>query len=333
MSHPTPLGPILNAFRIKASCQNTQEYKNAVCYDLVLSPGARLRDIEKYATELSLALKSPSRPRIFPLTEEGVVRLEFLKPRNAQVDLFGFSDLARPEGKQMLLLGETLEGSPLWFDLMTNPHLLVAGATGSGKSTLLHSIIANLLSNPNTFSFLMDPKNIEFFKYAELPNAPIRVSYDYNECLMILEWLCQEMDNRYRLLREQQLTADQLSSLVLVIDEYADLVGQDESKRFRSLICRLAQKSRAADIHIVLATQRPAANVVDGNIKANFSTRIACKVASKVDSRVVLDSSGAEILAGRGDAILNGNAFSMQRFQAAYTTPDQVVSYFTGNGI
>lgn len=331
MSHIDTLNKILLAFKIAARCQAAHDLKNATHYDLVLAPGTRIQTLERYATELSLALKSPSKPRVRPFPEQGIVRLEFLKPRTSQLNLFDTNALlSSPPGKLSVLLGETLEGQPLWLDMVNNPHLLVAGCTGSGKSTLLHTMIANLLCRADVYSILMDPKNIEFYRYAEIPNAKLQVNFEFAECMQTLEWLCAEMETRYTWMRQYQMTADQFDSIVLIIDEYADLVSQDINKQFRQTLCRLAQKSRAAGIHIVLATQRPSATIVDGDIKANFATRIACKVATKTDARVVLDSNGAENLAGKGDAILSSSQHDLLRFQVAYTAPDQTIGHLTG---
>lgn len=325
MTNIEKLNNVLLAFKIPAKCSDFKEYKNAYFYDVELKPGAKLRDLEKYATELALALKAPSRPRFNVISDRGIVRFEFVNAKKPITNLFklGYTS-KRPEGILNCLIGETLEGEPLWFDLVRNPHMMIAGCTGSGKSTVLHAIIANVLLHTRTKLYLFDPKNIEFFKYEAVKNVDVK--YTYNDCLETLELLCKEMDERYIAIKKSggQLT---YPYSVVIIDEFADLIYQDTGNCFYKALSRLAQKGRAAGIHIILSTQRPAANIVDGNIKANFPARISCKVATGTDSKVVLDTTGAEDLLGNGDAIIKNSQYNLKRFQAAFTTADEVIKY------
>lgn len=325
MDNIKKLNTILDSFKINANCLNYFEYKNACCYDIELRPGTRFKELEKYSTELSLALKTYSKLRFNVVSNTGSIRLEYLKSKSDKISLFELAQTSpRPAGDLTCLLGETLDGKPLWLDLAKAPHLLVAGSSGSGKSTLLHSLIANVLLYPTASIFLMDPKSIEFFQYDDQKINRIHVDYDYQQCLASLEYLNEEMDRRYLMIKDYKISNKDLPFIVLIIDEFADLKMQDEDRRLHSLLCRLAQKSRAARIHLVLATQRPSVNVVDGTIKANFPARISCKVASHVDSKVILDASGAEDLAGAGDSLINNSEFDLQRFQAAFTDASEV---------
>jgi S-DNA-T family DNA segregation ATPase FtsK/SpoIIIE len=322
------LNAIFGTFKIAASCKNFTDCKNAYFYDIELKPGTRLRNIEKYIIELGLALKMPSQPQIRVLSDQGLIRLEFSKHRDNKIDFVELnSQTNRPIGKITCLLGETSEGKPLWLDMNNNPHTLIAGCTGSGKSTLLHIMIANLLLCQNTKLYLIDPKNIEFYKYAHLNEDRLIVGHSYIECIELLEDICNQMDERYNLIRNHKIDPNYFPYLVLVIDEFADLIMQDANRSFHNLLCLLSQKSRAAGIHIIISTQRPSVNIIDGTIKANFPTRISCKVASSIDSKVILDISGAEKLLGNGDAIIKNAEFDLQRFQAAFITPEQVVNY------
>ncbi len=317
---------ILKAFKISAECTNFMDFKNAFFYDLELKPGTRLSQLEKYASEIALALKSNSKPRFEVMSAQGIVRCEFVKKRNETIELFKLGrSIPRPEGNLTCLLGETLQGEPIWMDITKNPHMLVAGTTGSGKSSILHSIIANMLLYPNVDLYLIDPKNIEFFKYQSIKK--IKVAFNYDDSVDMIESLCVEMDNRYHRIRTENLDISTMNYIVLVIDEFADISLQDTSGRFYMSLCRLAQKSRAAGIHIICATQRPSVNIIDGAIKANFPARLACKVATGVDSRVVLDATGAEALLGAGDAIINSSQYNMVRFQAAFVSADKVCKY------
>lgn len=318
---------ILQSFNIKAQCINHQKVDNYFYYDLKLNPAAKVKDIQKYSDEISLALKTPCKPGVKVLHDQGVVRLEFASPRTKSLNLFDyFTNKAIPKGELMCLLGQTLDGKRMWMDLSQNPHMIVSGTTGSGKSTLLHNIIANLINYHDVDLFLVDPKSIEFSSYDEKIKS-IQVSYSYDEAMVMLNSALKLMEHRYDLLRSGH-DAKSLKHVVIIIDEFADLIMQDKDDQFYTVLCRLAQKCRAAKINIILSTQRPSVNIINGTIKANFPARIACRVASHVDSKVVLDASGAENLLGNGDALVRDNFRFLERFQIAYTNPDEICSYF-----
>jgi S-DNA-T family DNA segregation ATPase FtsK/SpoIIIE len=317
---------ILQSFNIKASCVNHSKVDSYFYYDLKLNPHARVKDIQKYSDEISLALKTPCKPSVKVLHNEGVVRLEFASPRTEALKLLdGFTNKHLPKGEINCLLGQTVDGRCMWMDLAQNPHMLVAGTTGSGKSTLLHNIIANLFNYNDVDLHLVDPKRIEFAEYETKLGVP--VLYTYDDALHLLNNLLEVMEDRYDRLRAGA-PATSLKPIVVMIDEFADLIMQDKEDEFYIALCRLAQKCRAARIHLVLATQRPSVNIINGTIKANFPARIACRVASHVDSKVILDSSGAENLLGKGDALIRDNSRYLERFQVAYITPQEVCSYF-----
>jgi DNA segregation ATPase FtsK/SpoIIIE, S-DNA-T family len=319
MTQISHLNSLLSAFNIGATCQNYSDLPHLTYYDLRLNPGTRIQKIEKYAAELALALKIETQPVFKVLNEEGLLRLEFAKPRIDKLDLFRLGkDLPRPIGKLPCLLGEMPDGLPLWMNLESNPHLLIAGCTGSGKSTLLHTLIANYLLQ-ETQLVLMDPKHIEFYQYDAMNYPNIQVSYDYADCLELLNAVIETMEQRYFQMRKGQSGDNE--SIVVIIDEFADLIQQDQSKEFQAGLAKLAQKSRAADIYLVLSTQRPSVEVVSGLIKSNFPSRIACKVATAIDSRVILDTNGAQHLLGHGDALIRNAQHELQRFQVAWTSP------------
>jgi DNA segregation ATPase FtsK/SpoIIIE, S-DNA-T family len=327
------LNLVLNSFKIAANCKKFSEYKNTCSYDIELKPGARIRDFQKYINELALTLRIPGKPSLHVLNDEGLLRFEFIKARAEKINLFQLGyGLPRPTGNLTALLGESPQGEPIWMDLVDNPHLLIAGASGSGKSTLLHNLIANLLLHPKTSIVLMDPKNIEFYKYVNMKSDRIKVHFDFQDCLAEIESLAAEMDERYRVLRELRVSPNYFPYIVLMIDEFASLIQQDDEKRFHRALCKLSQKSRAANIHIVISTQRPSVDVLDGTIKANFPARIACKVSSGIDSRIVLGANGAQELMGYGDAIIQNVKYDLQRFQIAFTSPEEVNRYFGSNG-
>lgn len=318
---------ILMSFNIKATCVNHQKLDNYFYYDLKLNPNARVRDIQKYSDEISLALKTTGKPSVKVLHEAGVVRLEFATPRTQTLKLFDFfvnKDI--PRGEINCLLGQMVNGDKMWMDLAQNPHMIISGTTGSGKSTLLHNIIANLINYNDVDLYLIDPKQIEFAEYKQrLKQVTVKSSYE--EALALLKNAFDVMEFRYDLIRTGTVPST-LKPMVIIIDEFADLIMQDKGDEFYTILCRLAQKCRAARIHLILATQRPSVNIISGTIKANFPARIACRVASHVDSKVVLDASGAENLLGRGDALVRDNLRFMERFQVAYTDANEVCSMF-----
>lgn len=318
---------ILESFNIGASCIDSQVVDNYSFYDLQLNPQGRVKDITKFSDEISLALKSPCRPIVKVLHHQGLVRLEFVSPRKEPLMLMDyFSNEDVPTGDLVCLLGQTVDGKKMWMDLAQNPHMIVAGTTGSGKTSLLHNLIANLKNYNDCVLCLVDPKKIEFSPYdGRLRNT--KVFYTYDETLGIMDTLLAVMEKRYTMMRDG-CVPEQFPYIVMIVDEFADLIMQDREDLFFHKLCRLAQKSRAARICIVLGTQRPSVNIINGAIKANFPARIACRVASHVDSKVVLDAPGAENLLGKGDALIRDNFKFLERFQVAYTTATEVCQYF-----
>jgi S-DNA-T family DNA segregation ATPase FtsK/SpoIIIE len=238
-------------------------------------------------------------------------------------DLFTNDDV--PSGGLVCMLGQTVDGSKVWVDLLNNPHCLIAGTTGSGKSTLLHNVIANVFNYNDADLYLIDPKRIEFGQYEGVRNTQVYTAYD--DVVEFLSNMIDIMEDRYNKLRAGW-DPQNLKPILIIIDEFADLVMQDKGDIFFDRLCRLAQKCRAARMSIMLATQRPSVNIINGAIKANFPARIACKVASHVDSKVILDMVGAENLLGKGDALLRDNTRNMERFQVAYTDATEVCQIF-----
>lgn len=315
------LNHILQLYKLDASCIHSTQYKRSRTYDIELKPGCRVKTIQKYLNEISMALKATSIPTMHILTHRGLVQLEYILPNHETLNLFDLSTSCEmATGFLPCLLGETCQGLPLWIDLTETPHMIVAGTTGSGKSTVLHNLIANLIPQ-NTQLYLIDPKHIEFTAYKD-GFKTIQVSSEYQDSLMMLNNIMEIMEHRFT----STLSHQEYPFIVVMIDEFADLMLQDDTKEFRKTLCKLAQKGRAAGIHIILSTQRPAANIIDGNIKANFPARLSCKTASSIDSRVVLDTRGAESLYGKGDALLKLN--DCVRFQVAYTNAQEVSMYY-----
>lgn len=238
--------------------------------------------------------------------------------------------MSRSKMKLPLCVGVSTSGTPIFYDLAEAPHMLVAGTTGSGKSIFLHSLICSLLmSRPHSCGiFGIDPKGTEFNKYAEI--GSFTFIDNAIEARKKLSLLCNLMDQRYSLLKQNNCRdidayndlhdEKKLCRIVVVIDEFADLMFTDR-KSVESYVVRLAQKARAAGIHLIIATQKPSADVFTGLIKANIPTRVSLKVASHYDSGVILGQSGAENLAKHGDLIFIPNGGDPVRCQGVNVTP------------
>ena len=290
----------------------------------------RVGDISKRQKDLALALKSPY-IRIIETPEpgEGLVGLEVPNPSPGKVLMRTIVEGAEfgkvvQKGGLAFALGEDAGGQPLSLDLAAMPHILIAGATGSGKSVCINSLVASLLMTrpPDELRMIMvDPKRVELTPFNGIPHLVTPVIVEPDEVQPALRGLINEMTRRYKMMEELGVrniagyngkAAEAMSFLVLIVDELADLMmtgGQEVEQQ----LVRLAQLGRAAGIHMVLATQRPSVKVVTGLLKANVPARVAFAVASQVDSRVILDTGGAEGLMGKGDLLLLNNDFPKAR--------------------
>ena len=290
----------------------------------------RVSDITKQQKDLALALKSPY-IRIIETPEpgEGLVGLEVPNPSPGKVlmrSIVEGPDFGKivQKGGLAFALGEDAGGAPLVLDLAAMPHLLIAGATGSGKSVCINSLVASLLMTrpPDQLRMIMvDPKRVELTPFNGIPHLVMPVIVEPDDVQPALRGLINEMTRRYRMMEELGVrniagynakSEEPMSFLVLIVDELADLMMTGGLEVEQQLV-RLAQLGRAAGIHMVLATQRPSVKVVTGLLKANVPARVAFAVASQVDSRVILDSGGAEALMGKGDLLLLNNDFPKAR--------------------
>ena len=322
-------------------------------YEFKPAPGVKVRRIVMLADDLAMALRAVSVRILAPIPGESVVGIEIPNPRREMVYLREVIESEAYRGtdsKLTLALGKDIGGTPFATDLAKMPHLLVAGATGTGKSVSINAMILSILykSSPQDVKFIMvDPKMLELTVYEDIPHQLVPVVTDPKKAAAALFWAMDEMDRRYRLMRDKgarnidnynktlereagskkalidlseaesteepndiggsisadaPLTHERLPKIVIIIDELADLmltVGRD----IEEYITRLAQKARAAGIHLILATQRPSVDVITGLIKANFPARISFQVTTRVDSRTILDSMGGEKLLGNGDLL------------------------------
>jgi S-DNA-T family DNA segregation ATPase FtsK/SpoIIIE len=288
-------------------------------YEFEPAAGVKVSQIVNLSDDLALAMKAAAVRIIGPIPGRGTVAVEVPNPETATVylrEILVSAEFVDAKGRLPLALGKDTTGNPVVSDLAAMPHLLIAGSTGSGKSVGLNTMICSLLykATPADVRFLLiDPKRLELGIYEGIPHLLAPVVTDAKEAAARLKWIVGKMDERYKLLQAKQVRhiegynreiepEGKLPYWVVVVDELADLMMVSAGEVQNSLV-RLAQIARAVGIHLIVATQRPSVDVVTGLIKANFPTRIAFQVASKVDSRTVLDANGAEQLLGRGDMI------------------------------
>lgn len=320
-------------------------------YTLRPEDGVRLSQITALQNDLARALKAHPVRIEAPIPNTDLVGIEIPNKKVALVrlrDLMSAKEVRQAESPLTLALGKDVSGKVVAADLDRMPHLLIAGATNSGKSVCIHSILMSLLyhNSPQLLRLvLVDPKRVELTAYNGIPQLwGEKVIVDTNKTLNALKWALKEMDHRYKLLEEAGArnimsynlsnTDEPLPYVVIVVDELADLMAK-HAREVEGPIVRLAQLARAVGIHLVLATQRPSVNVITGLIKANVPTRIAFKVASQVDSRTIIDMSGAEKLVGTGDMLyLASDNTKPRRLQGGFVSEEevrQVVSYVVEN--
>lgn len=289
-------------------------------YELEPAPGVKIHRITSLSDNIALAMKAQSVRIVAPIPGKGTIGVEVPNSASTLVylkEILDSKEYKESKSKLKLALGKDIAGSPVIADLASMPHLLIAGATGSGKTVCINSLITSLLLNstPEDVKFIMiDPKRVELAVFNDLPHLLSPVVTDHKKVASTLDWIVSEMDSRYELLAKSGVRnidlynakygqeGSSLPYIVLIIDELADLMMVAQAE-VEGAITRLAQLSRAVGIHIILATQRPSVDVITGVIKANFPARVSFKVASKVDSRTVLDMNGADKLLGRGDML------------------------------
>jgi S-DNA-T family DNA segregation ATPase FtsK/SpoIIIE len=327
-------------------------------YEVELEAGLRLSKITGLADDLAIALRVPSVRIVAPIPGKNTVGIEVPNEQRQIVRLREVIEEAGPVVRKMripLFLGKDVSGNPLTVDLSTLPHLLIAGRTGTGKSVCLNAIISSILMTrrPDEVRLLLiDPKMVELSGYGRLPHLMHPVVTDMRKAEAILAWAVEKMEERYALLaragvrhissynqlgeeelmerlqpeteEERQSIPLQLPFIVIVADEMADLM-MTAGKEVEQHIIRLAQKSRAVGIHLILATQKPTVDVITGLIKSNLPARIAFQVASRTDSRVVLDEMGADKLLGNGDMLfLWPGTSTLLRGQGTYVSDEEI---------
>lgn len=329
----------LEKFGIPVEMGATKVGPTVTQYTFRPAEGVKLSRITTLNNDLSLALAAHPIRIEAPIPGQSLVGVEVPNRAKAIVGLREIlEDEAFKQRKNNLLvaLGKDVAGTVWLYDLSRMPHLLVAGATNSGKSVCLNAIIISLLyqNNPDDLRFIMvDPKRVELPTYNGIPHLLTPVITDVNKTINALKWCLNEMERRYDVLNKagkrniqsyNAASKDKLPYIVFIIDELADFM-MTSGKDMEAAIIRLAQMSRAIGIHLILATQRPSVDVITGLIKANVPTRIAFSVASLVDSKTILDSSGAEKLLGQGDMLFTSAEFAKpKRIQGAYLSDSEI---------
>ncbi|MBP5233188.1 MAG: DNA translocase FtsK, partial [Planctomycetes bacterium] len=346
-------------FKIAGNVVSVQQGPRITQFEISIAAGIPVSKIRNLADNIAMDLKALSVRIIAPIPGRDTIGIEI---PNVKSELVALRDIVasvnRDNRKQMLplCLAKDVSGAAIVADLAKMPHLLIAGATGSGKSVCINSIIMSFLMclSPDECKLIMvDPKVVELSRFHDIPHLMSPVITDMQKAVGVLEWACQEMDERYEqmsmvsvnnlakfnALGEEEIKRrvasrygeeglegfpTKMPCIVVIIDELADLM-MVAKKEVEHHIARLAAKSRAVGIHLILATQRPSADVITGLIKANMPSRIAFQVASKLDSRIILDQSGADTLLGQGDMLyLPPGTGKVQRAQGVFVSDEEL---------
>jgi len=318
-------------------------------YELEPAAGVKINRIENLSDDIALAIKAQSIRIIAPIPGKGRVGVEVPNLQSTLVcirDLLTSAEYHKQKSPLAIALGKDITGRSVFGDLDDMPHLLIAGTTGSGKTVCVNTCILSLLfrGSPNNLKFLMiDPKMVELMPFNGLPHLLCPVVTDAKKAAVALNWVVSEMESRYVLLSKagaRNIEAynekqEKIPYIIVIVDEFADLMSVARDQ-IENAITRLAQLSRAVGIHLILATQRPSVDVITGVIKANLPARVSFKVASKVDSRTVLDSNGAEALLGKGDMLfLQPGKEDLVRIQGALVKDaeiERVVEFIKAQG-
>ena len=345
----------LYSFGVSAKVENVSVGPAITRYELKPAEGVRVSKIANLADDIALNLAAESIRIEAPIPGKQAVGIEIPNKENEIVHLRDIIDCPKfteHKSKLAFALGKDVAGEEVVTDISKMPHVLIAGATGSGKSVCINTLIASIIykAKPSEVKLVMvDPKVVELSVYNGIPHLLIPVVTDPKKAAGALSWAVQEMENRYSLFANKNVrdikgyneeldkegSKEKLPQIVIIIDELADLM-MVSSKDVEDSICRLAQKARAAGMHLVIATQRPSVDVITGIIKANIPSRISFAVSSQVDSRTILDMAGAEKLLGKGDMLFYpAGATKPTRVQGAFISDkevEKVVDFVKANG-
>jgi DNA segregation ATPase FtsK/SpoIIIE, S-DNA-T family len=352
----------LEEFNIQAKIINILKGPVVDTYELELGPGIKISRVTGLQEDISMALEGAPIRIVYPMKQRTTAGIEV--PRNPREviylhEVLQSAEFSNSSFRLPVAMGRDAFGETFVVDLASMPHMLVAGATGAGKSVFINTLLMSLLvkKSPKQMRLiLIDPKQLELALYSELPHLLMPVLTEPNKSAVALLWAIQEMDRRYTILKEATVRdiesfnkkvaraepallsklhpfyendpdekGYELPYVVIVVDEFADLIKTKMGKDIETAICRLAAKARAAGIHLVLATQRPSVDVVTGLIKSNFPVRVSFRVTTSTDSRTILDQMGAERLLGKGD-MLYKHGVDSSRVHAAFVEESEIES-------
>jgi DNA segregation ATPase FtsK/SpoIIIE and related proteins len=337
--NPRVIEEKIHEFNLNAVVTNVRKGPMITRYELKLLNGTKLSNVRSLSEDLAVALMAGSIRILAPIPGTSLVGIEVA---NEKLSTIGLKTILTPTETYNIpiSIGVDVVGQPKIIDLTKLPHLLIAGTTGSGKSVFLNSVILSILYHMTPEEcelILVDPKRVEMTSYKNIPHLRCPIVTETSDTVEVFSSLIEEMERRYTLLAEANVRNIEsfnelrfnytLPYIVTIVDEMSDLLtsNKDMTKQLEETIVRLAQKSRAAGIHLILATQRPVKEVVTGLIKANMPSRIAFQVSSQIDSRVILDRNGAEKLIGRGDMLMTYPGVSdPERFHGAWVSDSEI---------
>ena len=343
-SNAVKLVGILRSFNVKTKIVNVSRGPTITRYELQPEAGTRVRSVANLVDDIALGLAADGVRIEAPIPGKSAIGIEVPNSTVSTVyirDLIDSEAFRSAKSKLTTCLGMDVAGAPIYLDAAKMPHLLICGATGMGKSVCINSLIVSMLykATPDEVKLiLIDPKKVELNIYSGIPHLLVPVVSDPKKAAGSLHWAVTEMERRFALIEDvgmrdikgyNEITKNDpdreyLPQIVIIIDELADLMMTAPDDVEES-ICRLAQKARAAGMHLIIGTQRPSVDVITGLIKANIPSRIAFRVSSQMDSRVVLDTAGAEKLIGRGDMLYSPvGAPKPQRVQGAFVSEDEI---------
>ena len=337
----------LASFGVTASIKGVDRGPRITRYEVVPARGIKVSSIMNLADDIALNLAADGIRMEAPIPGKTAVGVEIPNKKSSIVrlrELIETSDYQNLKSKTTVCMGKDVAGQPVFADVAKMPHALVAGATGMGKSVWINSLMLSILykARPDEVKFIMiDPKQVEFTMYNGIPHLLVPVVTDVKQAAGTLMWAVEEMERRYGVLQElcvrnidaynDKVSAspslgEPMSRIIIVIDEFAELIMQAKNP-VESLIIRIAQKARAAGIHLIIGTQKPVKEVITGLIKSNIPSKFSCKVASNRDSILIFDASGAEKLLDKGDMLVSfANSIKPLRVQSAFVADDEVES-------
>ena len=330
------LESVLKEFGIEAKVVNYEYGPTITRYEIVIPKGIKVSKVTNLADDIAMNLAAESIRIEAPIPGKNTIGIE--TPNKIKESVYFANIIKNSEldkGELKVILGKNIIGRDKFIDIAKMPHLLIAGQTGSGKSVAVNTIISTLISKKSEkeVRFIMiDPKMVELMPYNDIPHLLVPVVIDPQKAAIALKWAVNEMENRYKKLMENGVRnivsynslnfVEKMPYIVIIIDELADLM-MVAANSVEESIARIAQKARAVGIHLVVATQRPSTDIITGMIKANLPSRISFALRSQIDSRTILDTSGAEKLLGQGDMLLLANGSSkLERIQGAYISEE-----------